>query len=370
MNIVIAPDKFKGTLSAARVCLAITEALYDIHPDWNIISIPVADGGEGTAELLTAASHGKEIRVTVMDPLFREIQSGYGISEDGKSGFIEMARASGLELLQKNERNPLYTSTFGTGQLILDALQHGVSQVVLGIGGSATNDAGMGMAEALGYSFYDKAGNKLKPIGENLVKLHAIDSTHAHERIADTKFTVLCDVNNPLYGEMGAAHIFGPQKGADAQIIRLLDEGLRRFAEVAQSSLHTLADFPGAGAAGGTGSGAKVFLKAHISGGFDFISGFTQLREKIAQANLVITGEGKMDSQSLSGKVIGGVARIAAANHKKCMAFTGKSELSPSQIQKIGLHQVVTLVNSETTEQDAMANAFDLLKIRTMEVFG
>ena len=370
MNIVIAPDKFKGSLSAARVCLAVTEALHEIHPDWNIISIPVADGGEGTAELLTAASQGKEVSVKVQDPLFREINSGYGISEDGKSGFIEMARASGLELLKRSERNPLYTSTFGTGQLIADALRRGVSQVVLGIGGSATNDAGMGMAEALGFAFYDKHGNKLKPIGENLIRLHSIDATHIHQRIASTKFTVLCDVSNPLYGEMGAAHVFGPQKGADAQVIKLLDEGLRRFAEVAQSSLQMSADFPGAGAAGGTGSGAQVFLKAHISGGFDFISKFTKLEEKIAQADLVITGEGKMDSQSLSGKVVGGVARIASSNNKKCIAFTGRCDLTAEQIQKLGLQSVVSLVNSGTTERNAVANAFELLKLRTVEVFG
>ena len=244
MTIVIAPDKFKGSLSADQVCKAISEGLHTLSSSWQLISIPLADGGEGTSELLTTFSNGTYVKVKVKDPLFREIESGYGISEDGKMAFIEMAKASGLQLLKPHERNPLHTSTFGTGQLIADAMERGAIHIVLGIGGSATNDAGIGMAAALGFSFLSANNEKLKPVGESLIHIHSIHSAHAHPLLDKVKFTLLCDVNNPLYGKHGASFVFGAQKGANDSIMKILEDGLRHFEKMAEVVFKNTSQFP------------------------------------------------------------------------------------------------------------------------------
>ena len=369
MTIVIAPDKFKGSLSADQVCKAISEGLHTLSSSWQLISIPLADGGEGTSELLTTFSNGTYVKVKVKDPLFREIESGYGISEDGKMAFIEMAKASGLQLLKPHERNPLHTSTFGTGQLIADAMERGAIHIVLGIGGSATNDAGIGMAAALGFSFLSANNEKLKPVGESLIHIHSIHSAHAHPLLDKVKFTLLCDVNNPLYGKHGASFVFGAQKGANDSIMKILEDGLRHFEKMAEVVFKTQVNFPGAGAAGGLGAGAKVFLKAEIRGGFKFISRFTKLEDKIKLADVVITGEGKMDNQTLSGKVVSGVAKLAVLYQKTCIAFTGKCELSQAQWYALGIQKVISLVNEQTPEPEAIKDAYAILKQRTIETF-
>ena len=369
MTIVIAPDKFKGSLSADQVCKAISEGLHTLSSSWQLISIPLADGGEGTSELLTTFSNGTYVKVKVKDPLFREIESGYGISEDGKMAFIEMAKASGLQLLKPHERNPLHTSTFGTGQLIADAMERGAIHIVLGIGGSATNDAGIGMAAALGFSFLSANNEKLKPVGESLIHIHSIHSAHAHPLLDKVKFTLLCDVNNPLYGKHGASFVFGAQKGANDSIMKILEDGLRHFEKMAEVVFKTQVNFPGAGAAGGLGAGAKVFLKAEIREGFKFISRFTKLEDKIKLADVVITGEGKMDNQTLSGKVVSGVAKLAVLYQKTCIAFTGKCELSQAQWYALGIQKVISLVNETTLEPEAIKDAYAILKQRTIETF-
>lgn len=327
----------------------------------------MADGGEGTADLLTELSGGTKMKVSVVDPLFREIGSEYGISRDGTTAFIEMAKASGLQLLKPEDRNPLHTTSFGTGQLILDALEHGVSQVVLGLGGSATNDAGLGMAEALGFSFLSPEGEKLRPVGEDLIRLDSIQTHHVHRLVGQAECTVLCDVDNPLFGKVGAAHVFGPQKGANPEAVRRLDLGLRQFARIAEATFRQKVNFPGAGAAGGLGAGAKVFLNATALKGFDFVSRFTQLEDKITQADLVITGEGRIDAQSLAGKVVGGVAKLAAKHQKTCVAFTGIFDLPETKFLELGIKKVVSLVNKDTTEKDATEKAFSLLRKRVEE---
>ncbi|HYI76604.1 MAG TPA: glycerate kinase, partial [Chryseolinea sp.] len=222
MKVLIVPDKFKGSLDAIKVCEAIEEGLRESGRQLDFKSIPMADGGEGTCDMLTQYSHGKKIKVEALDPFFRKIEGEYGISGDGETAFIEMANVSGLQLLKVEERNALLGTTYGTGQLIAAALDRGVQSIILGVGGSATNDAGIGMGEALGAKFYDDTGNQLKPIGQNLKSIRSIDVKGLHPRIKEVSVTGICDVSNPFYGIHGAAHIFGPQKGASPDVVRFL----------------------------------------------------------------------------------------------------------------------------------------------------
>ncbi len=365
--ILIAPDKFKGSLTAKQVCNAITEGLLDINSDLSIVSIPLADGGEGTCDLLTELSGGSMIKVNVLDPLFREIESGYGISGDGSTAFIEMARASGLQLLKVEERNPLITSTFGTGQLIAHALDRKVNKIVLGVGGSATNDAGMGMAEALGFQFLSSKKEKLKPVGESLILVDEIIEHHLHPGLRACEFTAIHDVGNRLHGKQGAAPVFAGQKGASPAAIELLDRGLAHIAQVASARLHSDINFPGAGAGGGMVAGAKLFLNARSTPGIDFIIRFTNLENQIQKATLVITGEGKIDDQTMSGKVVKGVASLSAKYKKNCIAFTGKCDLSDGKIKELGLQEIITLVDKGTSEQQAIKHAYSLLKQRVIQ---
>ena len=370
MTVLIAPDKFKGSLTAPQVCAAITEGLLALNASLRIVSIPMADGGEGTSDVLTQFSSGSKVKVRVLDPLFREIDSEYGISQDGKTAFIEMASASGLGLLTTEERNPLCTTSYGTGELIKDAIEHGAEHIILGIGGSATNDAGMGMAAALGYTFLSEKKAVLVPTGQNLIHLHNIRTHGVHPALAKTEFTVLCDVDNPLSGANGAAYIFGPQKGATQTAVKTLDEGLRHFQKVAEAAFHVSLNFGGAGAAGGLGAGARVFLNAEMEKGFDFISRFTKLDNLIRQSDLVITGEGKIDIQTFSGKVVSGVASLAARHQKPCIAFAGQCELSPDQISELHLVEIISLAGSATLGQDSMEHAFTFLKDSTKRHLG
>ena len=360
MKIVIAPDKFKGSLTALEVCDIIKASLINKNPKLIIDTVPLADGGEGTCELLTNLSEGRMVTIEVQDPLRRKINSTYGISGDGKVAFIEMALASGLQLLKPAERNCLVTSTFGTGQFIKHAIDHGIREIVLGIGGSTTNDAGMGMAQALGFRFISKSGKTLEGIGKNLIEIAEIDNSNVHPNLKNTEFTILSDVENSLYGSNGAAFVFAKQKGASEDDINLLDEGLRNFAQVAQQMSCDVM-FPGSGAAGGLGAGAKLFLNAQIRSGIDFINEFTQLKEKIEHADLVITGEGKVDSQTLSGKVVKGVATIAHQYQKKLILICGICELSKQQLEQLGIAQLISLHDTETSVSKAMKNAKTIL---------
>jgi glycerate kinase len=369
VNILIAPDKFKGSLSAMQVCQAIKETLYQKYTDIEITTVPLADGGEGTQELLNTIFNAFILTITVNDPLFSPVKASYGVSKDGAIAFIEMASASGLQLIEEKKRNPLYTSTFGTGELICDALDRGVSKVILGIGGSATNDAGIGMAAALGFKFVDAGGNLLKPTGENLIRIVNIDSSSVHSQLDKTEFITLCDVDNPLYGPHGAAFIYGPQKGADENNVQSLENGLRHFEAIVQKSFGKSANFPGAGAAGGLGAGSKIFLNATIKKGIEYMMEATALEEKIQRADLVITGEGKIDKQSLSGKVVMAVSLLAKGLKKTVIALCGKCELSPEELSKIGITQCISLVNEATPPEEAIKHASDLIKRRMEEQF-
>lgn len=369
MKILIAPDKFKGSLTAAEVCQSVHVAFRTSRPDIEVHSIPLADGGEGTCKMLTELTGGQFIPTLVFDPLLREIKSEFGISADGKTAFVEMAMASGLELLSTGEQNCMETSTIGTGQLIRAALDRGVNKIILGIGGSATNDAGMGMAEALGFKLLSAEGNFIQGIGKNLIHLHRIDSTSADDRISKTEFVVLCDVDNPLYGKEGAAFVFAKQKGASPAEIELLDKGLENFSKVGANQNKDV-NFPGAGAAGGLGAGAYFFLNARLEKGTDFIFRFTDLESKVREADLIITGEGKIDKQTLSGKVVKGVADLARKYKKKLVAIAGDCELNDAQLSDLGIAQVFTLTDDKTPKEVAIKNAGLLLRDRINQIIG
>jgi len=364
VNILIAPDKFKGSLSAQGVCDAIGEGLRTLNPLLHLRLLPIADGGEGTAALLTEHTNGSWIECTVHDPLFRKVKAGYGISGDGQTVFLEMASASGLQLLTPWEPNPLKTTTLGTGELIAHALQHNVKKIVLAIGGSATNDAGIGMAHALGYRFYDQHKKELVPIGESLEQLTSIDQSQVNNRLLQTEFVVLCDVTNPLYGEQGAARVFAPQKGASERDVVRLDSGLQNFARVVETQIKISTHFAGAGAAGGLGAGAKAFLNARLMRGVEYVIETLAVDAAIRQADLIITGEGKLDSQTLSGKVVAGITAMAKRFNKPVIAVVGKNELTETEWRNAGLNQVISLVDERTSVEMAMSQANELIQQR------
>jgi glycerate kinase len=310
--------------------------------------------------ILTEYFGGKFVKAKVPGPLFDYVDAEYGTDNDD-GAFIEMASASGLELLPIEKRNPLDTTSFGTGQLILHAAQRGAKRIILGIGGSSTNDAGIGMAEALGYKFLDLGKKPLKPIGRNLVNIESIDKMKVTPLIRSLRVTALCDVNNPLYGPNGAAYIYGPQKGADAAAVSLLDQGLMNFERVAKRTFGKSADFPGAGAGGGIAGGANVFFNLNVRSGIEFIMGTLRVKEQIESADLIITGEGKIDRQTLAGKVVGTVAKYASDARKKTIAVCGICELRKNEVEKIGISDVISLTDPFTTPENAIANARQLL---------
>lgn len=367
MNILIAPDKFKGSLTAQQVCDTIKSVLQELNPPPGIYTLPLADGGEGSCELLTKFSRGTFTTVRVHDPLDRPIDAAYGISGDGSIAFMEMAAASGLQLLKKEERNPMITTTRGTGELIRHALDQGITKIYLGIGGSATNDAGIGMAEALGVRFLDSHGNQLKPIGENLRYIHTIDSSQLHPRLTDIALTIFCDVDNPLSGPQGAAHVFAPQKGADEKMVAALDEGLKHYASLLEKTFHRSVNFPGAGAGGGLPASLKVFTSLTVVPGMQFIMQFTGLENHVQRADIIITGEGKIDRQTLSGKVVNGVAQLARKYQKPLIVVAGSCELSAQELKNLGVSKVITIANEHTSEDYAIKHAAELLKQRIQE---
>jgi len=367
VKILIAPDKFKGSLSAKQACEGIQTALLECDPSLIIKKIPLADGGEGTCTLLTDFTGGSMVAVEVRDPLFRNIISGYGIAKDGKTAFIEMATASGLQLLAVEERNPLFTTTLGTGDLIRHAMERGVSDIILGIGGSATNDGGLGVGEALGLKFFSLSKQKLKPVGENLNHVAIIDFGKLHPRCREVNCVILCDVDNPLYGPRGAALVYAPQKGADANSVKTLDNGLKHFGKLLQRTFDSEIDFPGAGAAGGVSIMLKALLKTEVRSGMEFISAFTDLEKEVAQSDIIITGEGRMDEQTLSGKVVFGVARLGKKYKKTLLAVTGKCDLDANQLNRLGVHHYIQLADNETSEREAIENALTVLKIKVKQ---
>lgn len=369
MKILIAPDKFRGSLEADQVCEAMAAGVRMVYPDASVVTIPLADGGEGTARALTLSNGGNFVTVEVKDPLNRGISSSYGLSADGKIAFIEMALATGLALLTADERDPLKATSYGTGQLIANALDRGVETVILGIGGSATTDAGTGMAEALGYQFLNARGEVLNGNGANLSSIASIDRKSLHPRIDKVKFIVACDVTNPLAGEKGAAYIFAPQKGANTDQVKLLDEGLKSFATVANATFgKDVSTVPGAGAAGGVGAGALLFLNAELKEGAQIVIEFTGLEKHIPDSDIVITGEGKLDKQTLDGKLILGLSNLCKNYKVPIAALCGTLDITPEECQDAGLIYAASVLNRPQNLEQAQTEAFDSVKKATFHL--
>lgn len=326
-KVVVASDSFKGCLSSIRVAEAVEKGIHAIYPDCQVQKLAVADGGEGTIEALLTTMGGHIVKADVLDPLGRPLEAEYAILEDG-TAVIEMSKASGLTLLHQSERNPLLTSTYGTGQLIADALHKGCRKFLIGIGGSATNDAGTGMLEALGYRFMDAEGNILKGVGRSLESIMTIDTSAAIPELKSAEFIVACDVNSPFHGPKGAAYVYAPQKGATPQMVELLDNGLKHFADIIKGTTgKDISEMPGTGAAGGLGGALIAFLNAEIRKGAEMVLDAIGFDEIIRDADLVITGEGKIDSQTLTGKLPYAVAQRAGAAGIPVLAICGRAEI-------------------------------------------
>ena len=307
---VLIPDSFKGTMSSSEIISIMKERILHYHPECQIVSIPVADGGEGSVDSFLTALGGEKIQVKTKGPWNEEMDSFYGILPD-KTAVIEMAASAGLPLVG-DRKDPSETTTFGVGELILDAARKGVRKLVIGLGGSATNDAGCGAAAACGVSFFDKDGNKFIPVGATLDKIAHIDTSTMDEDVKKMTITAMCDIDNPFYGDTGAAAIFGPQKGADPEMVKVLDEKMKHLASLVSTELGIeLQQIPGSGAAGGMGGGMKAFFGAALEMGIDVVLNTTGFEKLAEGADMIFTGEGKIDTQSLRGKVVIGVARRA-----------------------------------------------------------
>ncbi len=329
MKIVIASDSFKGSLSSSQVADAVSEGVRAIYPSAEIIKIKVADGGEGMTDAIIDNTEAELLTLRISDPLGRRINAVYGLINNGTTAVIESAAASGLMLLSPHERNPLLTSTFGTGEMIADALRRGCRRFMIGLGGSATNDGGIGMLTALGYKFMDSNGQVLAGNGYSLNEISSIDSSEAIPSLAESEFIVACDVDNPFFGPYGAAQVFAPQKGANAEMVNMLDKGLQCFAGIIHKYCgRDISAVPGTGAAGGLGGAMLAFLNARLVRGIDMILDAVDFDKLICGADLVISGEGKIDEQTARGKVPYGVLKRAQNQGIPVLAIAGKVENS------------------------------------------
>ncbi len=360
MKIVIAPDSFKGSLSATQAAKCIERGVKSVI-DCETTLIPMADGGEGTVEALASALGGKLETVTVKGPFLEDVSASYCIAES--VAIIEMSAASGITLVPRERLNPLTATTFGTGQLILDAISKGCKKIIMGIGGSATNDGGVGMASALGVRFLDAQGNDIRPCGGELHKLHTIDVSQMSPALSSTEFYVACDVTNTLCGENGASRVFGPQKGATPQMAEFLDSNLSHFADKLKEQLGvSVKELRGGGAAGGLGAAMSVFCHAILTRGFELISETVRLEENMMDADLIITGEGRTDSQTAFGKLPCGIGNTAKKLGIPCILISGAVEGDMTPLYENGIGAVFSCVTSITTLDDAMENAAQYLE--------
>ncbi|MEK0166557.1 MULTISPECIES: glycerate kinase [Enterobacteriaceae] len=369
MKIVIAPDSYKESLSALDVATAIEQGFREIFPQAEYIKLPVADGGEGTVEAMVAATQGRIVEVTVTGPLGTQVEGFYGLSGDEQSAFIEMAAASGLELVLPEQRNPLITTSWGTGELIRHALDAGVKHIIIGIGGSATNDGGAGMVQALGAKLLDSEGNPLGQGGGALETLARIDISELDRRLHDCRIEVACDVTNPLTGKEGATAIFGPQKGATPEMITRLDAALAHYAELIKRDLDLdVLDLAGGGAAGGMGAALFAFCGAELRQGIEIVTDALHLDRYVAEADLVITGEGRIDSQTVHGKVPVGVAKVAKRYNKPVIGIAGSLTADVGVVHEHGIDAVFSVIYGICTLDDALKNAAENVRMTARNV--
>lgn len=371
MKILIAPDSFKGSLTAIEVCKASEKGIKIVKPDCEVITLPIADGGEGTLEAMSYATEGKVITKTVTNPIGEKVESKYTISGDGKTAILEMAKASGLYLIPKEKRNPYYTTTYGVGELIIDALDKGCRKFIVGIGGSATNDGGIGMLQALGFKFVDITGNELKRGGLAIKDLHHIEVDGRDKRLDKCTFKIACDVDNTLCGEKGASFVFGPQKGATPDMVKVLDANLQHYAKIIERDLgKKVLNIKGGGAAGGLGTAFVGFLGAQLVSGVELILDSLNFNEQLKGVDLVITGEGQIDEQTAYGKVPMGVAKRAKAQGIPVVAIVGSIGGDVSNLYDLGLDSIISIVNKPMTLEEAMVNGYELVKQTSQAVMG
>lgn len=362
MKIVIAPDSFKGSLTALEVANAIKEGVKRVMPEAEIDEVPMADGGEGTVQALVDATGGQIITQEVCDPLGNRIEADFGILGDGETAVIEMAAASGLPLVPANKRNPMLTTTYGTGELISAALKRGCRKLIVGIGGSATVDGGAGMAQALGARLLDRDGNEVPWGGGGLERLDRIDISQLDPRIAEAATVVACDVDNPLVGPRGGPAVYGPQKGATPEMVKKLDKYLDRYADIIKRDLGAdVKEEPGAGAAGGLGAGLMAFLKADLKSGIDIVIEASNLEQHLQKADLVITGEGQIDSQTVYGKTPIGVAKTAKKFGIPVIGIAGGISDDASVVYDNGIDALMSIPSRPMSLEMAIKNAHSLL---------
>ena len=369
MKFLFASDSFKGSLTSAQTIRLLTKAAKEIFPDCECCGIPVADGGEGTVDAIVSATEGRLRQAEAHDPLMQPVKATYGVI-DGSKAIIEMSAASGLTLVPEQKRNPLLTTTYGTGELILDALEQGCRDITVAIGGSATNDGGIGCMKALGVKFISSDGRELSGTGGDLASVSMIDTSGLDRRIKDCQFTVMCDVKNPLCGENGATYTFARQKGASSEEIAQLEAGMTRYRDLLRFLYGIDCDsIEGAGAAGGLGAALKVFLNADMRSGIETVLQLIHFDEKLRDADLVITGEGCTDSQSVCGKVMQGVGMHAGKYGIPCIGLSGSLGDGAEKILDCGVSSLHCIVNSPMTLSEAMNNAEELYYDAAVRMF-
>ena len=368
MKVVIAPDSFKGSLKADEACEIIANAICECAPDTQLVIKPMADGGEGTARALIKAANGRWIRREVMGPLPEmQVDAGFAWFED-KTALVEMASASGLELLCPERMNPLYTTTYGTGQLIKAAMQYGARKILLAVGGSATVDGGLGAASALGWRFLDSS-DKIIPFGG--IGLEKLAKIIRPEDLNLVPIEVLCDCDNPLCGELGAARVYAPQKGATPEMIERLDKGLAHMADVVRSELQRdISGVPGAGAAGGLAAGAIAFMNAELVSGIETVMAYSNLNDELESADWIITGEGCFDRKSLFGKVVSGIMKLAAQSHTRVAILAGQVKVQPQEYQKTGIVIAIPCKPDDMPLDEAIAHSRTLLSLAAKHFTG
>jgi glycerate kinase len=369
MKIVLAPDSYKGSLTAQEICHAMANGVKKVLPQADIVNVPMADGGEGTVRSLIDATGGRIVHKTVTGPIGEHVDSFFGIMGDGKTAVIEMAAASGLPLIPKNKQDPRITTTYGTGELMMAALDEHCTKILIGIGGSATNDGGAGMAQALGYRFLDSQGCELPPGGLALKNLTRIDKSKLDPRLTRVEIVTACDVTNPLTGPEGASAIYGPQKGATPAMVKELDQALQNYANVIKKDFGIdIANCPGAGAAGGLGAGLMVLAGAHLQRGIEIVIEAIGLKQKLKGADLVITGEGRIDGQTINGKTPIGVAQAAKTFNLPVLAVAGGLGPGAELVFQHGIDGIFSIIDRPMTLEEAIEGAANLVTNATERV--